>query len=31
MTVVYLLRHGEADFTAVRKLNWPGVAVDLAP
>ena len=31
MTAIYLLRHGEPDFTRVRELNWPGPAVDLAP
>jgi broad specificity phosphatase PhoE len=31
MTAIYLLRHGEPDFTRPRELKWPGPAFDLAP
>jgi broad specificity phosphatase PhoE len=31
MTLVYLLRHGEADYQPVRERGWPGAAADLAP
>jgi broad specificity phosphatase PhoE len=31
MAVIYLLRHGEADYRHVRERNWPGLAFDLAP
>jgi broad specificity phosphatase PhoE len=31
MAAVYLVRHGEADYTHIRDRNWPGATADLAP
>lgn len=31
MAVVYLLRHGEADYQPIRERRWPGATADLAP
>jgi broad specificity phosphatase PhoE len=31
MATVYLVRHGEADYTPIRARRWPGAAADLAP
>ncbi len=31
MTVIYLLRHGEANYDPVRERQWPGSMADLAP
>jgi broad specificity phosphatase PhoE len=31
MTVIYLLRHGEADYRQARKRQWAGSIADLAP
>jgi broad specificity phosphatase PhoE len=31
MTVIYLLRHGDADYEPVRERQWPGSMADLAP
>jgi broad specificity phosphatase PhoE len=31
MTAIYLLRHGEPDYSPVRALSLPGLAFDLAP
>lgn len=31
MTVIYLLRHGEADYEPVHERQWPGSMADLAP
>jgi broad specificity phosphatase PhoE len=31
MTMIYLLRHGEADYHPVRDRQWPGSMADLAP
>jgi len=31
MTAIYLLRHGEADYSPVRERQWPGSMADLAP
>jgi len=31
MVLVYLVRHGEADYQPVRLRGWPGSAADLAP
>jgi broad specificity phosphatase PhoE len=31
MVLVYLLRHGEADYRPIRHRGWPGSAADLAP
>jgi broad specificity phosphatase PhoE len=31
MTAIYLLRHGEASYDAVRERQWPGTMADLAP
>src|ERR1700722_12198371 len=31
MTVIYLLRHGQADYGPVRARQWPGSMADLAP
>ena len=31
MVAIYLLRHGEPDFSPIRERNWPGLAFDLAP
>ena len=31
MALVYLLRHGEADYRPIRERRWPGAAADLAP
>src|ERR1700689_2903332 len=31
MPSVYLLRHGEADYSLIRDRNWPGATADLAP
>jgi len=31
MVLVYLVRHGEADYQPVRDRGWPGSAADLAP
>jgi broad specificity phosphatase PhoE len=31
MAMLYLLRHGEADYQPIRKRHWPGAAADLAP
>jgi broad specificity phosphatase PhoE len=31
MTVVYLLRHGEADYGHYERRGWPGATADLAP
>lgn len=30
MALVYLLRHGEADYQPIRERGWPGAAADLA-
>lgn len=30
MALVYLLRHGEADYQPIREREWPGAAADLA-
>lgn len=31
MTAIYLVRHGEADYEAIRERHWPGKLADLAP
>jgi broad specificity phosphatase PhoE len=31
MALVYLLRHGEADYQPIRDRCWPGATADLAP
>ncbi len=31
MPSVYLLRHGEADYSLIRDRHWPGATADLAP
>jgi broad specificity phosphatase PhoE len=31
MVLVYLMRHGEADYQPVRHRGWPGAVADLAP
>lgn len=31
MTAIYLLRHGEADYSPIRERQWPGSMADLAP
>jgi broad specificity phosphatase PhoE len=31
MALVYLLRHGEADYQPITERGWPGAAADLAP
>jgi broad specificity phosphatase PhoE len=31
MVAVYLLRHGEADYSVIRDRGWPGATADLAP
>lgn len=31
MALVYLVRHGEADYQPVRHRGWPGSVADLAP
>jgi broad specificity phosphatase PhoE len=31
MVLVYLVRHGEADYQPVRHRGWPGSVADLAP
>ncbi len=31
MVLVYLMRHGEADFKPIRERGWPGATADLAP
>jgi broad specificity phosphatase PhoE len=31
VVLVYLMRHGEADFKPIRERGWPGAAADLAP
>ena len=31
MAAIYLLRHGEPDYSRVRELDWAGLAFDLAP
>src|ERR1700685_3757017 len=31
MTAMYLLRHGEADYSPVRERSWPGSMADHAP
>jgi broad specificity phosphatase PhoE len=31
MPLVYLMRHGEADYKPIRERGWPGAAADLAP
>jgi broad specificity phosphatase PhoE len=31
MALVYLMRHGEADFKQIRERGWPGAAAALAP
>jgi broad specificity phosphatase PhoE len=31
MALVYLMRHGEADYKPIRERGWPGAAADLAP
>ena len=31
MTQIYLIRHGEPDYTPVDSRGWPGMAADTAP
>jgi broad specificity phosphatase PhoE len=31
MALIYLMRHGEADYQPIREGGWPGAVADLAP